>query len=72
MASAAVSADAVDIIAGEISRSVERAVDRWMAEFESVLMDSSLTSLGRLNAIQEIVENYNCMTGKSKMQPQRQ
>jgi hypothetical protein len=67
MASTAVSADAVDIIAGEISRSVERAVDRWMAEFENVLMDSSLTSLGRLNAIQEILENYNCMTGKSRM-----
>ena len=66
MATTAVSADAVDIIAGEISRSVERAVDRWMSEFENVLTDSTLTSLGRLNAIQEIVENYNCMTGRSR------
>jgi hypothetical protein len=72
LASTAVSADVVDIIAGEMSRNVERAVDRWMAEFESVLMDSSLTSLGRLNAIHEIVENYNSMTGKSGMQSRRQ
>ena len=70
MATTAVSADAVDIIAGEISRSVECAVDRWMSEFENVLMDSNLTSLGRLNAIQEIVDNYNCMTGRSRTRRQ--
>jgi hypothetical protein len=70
LATTAVSADAVDIIAGEISRSVERAVDRWMSEFENVLTDSTLTSLGRLNAIQEIVENYNCMTGRSRTRRQ--
>ena len=70
MASIAVDADVVDVIATEMARGVERAVDRWMAQFESVLEDSSLTSLGRLNAIREIVEKYNCVTGKKAQLPE--
>lgn len=71
MATIAANTDVVNVIATEMSRGVELAVDRWMAEFESVLMDSTLTSLGRLNAVQEIVNGYNCMTGKSRMKIRR-
>ena len=45
MASMAANTDVVNAIATEISRGVERAMDRWMSQFDSVLRDTSLTSL---------------------------
>jgi hypothetical protein len=71
MASIATHTDVVDVIATEMSRGVERAVDRWMSQINDVLTDDSLTSLGRLNAVREIVERYNCITGKSLRQGQQ-
>ena len=37
---------------------IERAVDYWMAQIESVLLDPYLTTLGRMDAIKEIVNRY--------------
>jgi len=37
---------------------VDKAVECWMAEFDSVLQDPRLTTLGRLQAIGAVVERY--------------
>ena len=38
-----------------------------MAEFDSVLQDPRLTTLGRLQAIGAVVERYKHATGKSQL-----
>ena len=38
-----------------------------MTEISLALADNQLTTLGRLNAIREIVENYKHLTGQSHL-----
>ena len=57
----------VNIIASEMTRGVERAVECWMSQIEQALADAHLTSLGRLNAVCEIVQAYKSMTGKIQL-----
>jgi hypothetical protein len=50
-----------------MSVGVERAVECWMSEIEQALTDIHLTSLGRLNAVCEILEEYKKLTGKTQL-----
>jgi len=67
LATTAIRADLVDIIASEMSVGVDRAVECWMSEIEQALTDIHLTSLGRLNAVCEIVNEYKQLTGKAQL-----
>jgi hypothetical protein len=67
LASTAVPADIVDAIAGEMAVGVDRAVECWMSEIEQALTDMHLTSLGRLGAVREIVDEYKRLTGKAQL-----
>jgi hypothetical protein len=67
MATAAIDRDFVDAIASELASGVEAAVEQWMSEFESALQDPRLTTLGRLQAIQDVVARYKYLTGKSEL-----
>jgi hypothetical protein len=67
MATAALNRDVVLAIAEEVAHGVQTAVDCWMTEIELALTDTRLTTLGRLNAIQEIVENYKHLTGQARL-----
>jgi len=67
LATTAIRADLVDIIASEMSVGVDRAVESWMSEIEQALTDIHLTSLGRLNAVCEIVNEYKQLTGKAQL-----
>ena len=68
MATGAIPTDFVDVIASEMAVGVEQAVECWMAEIETALTDYNLTSLGRLNALREIVEEYKHLTGKNHLE----
>ncbi|HXY47927.1 MAG TPA: hypothetical protein VEI01_00660 [Terriglobales bacterium] len=48
----------IEAVANEIAAGIECALEFWMIQFESVLQDPRLTTLGRLNAVREIVNNY--------------
>ena len=37
---------------------IERAVGFWMTQIEQALRDPGLTTLGRMNAVREIVNRY--------------
>lgn len=50
---------------------VEKAVECWMSQVEQALTDAHLTSLGRLNAVREILDEYKCSTGKVHLQCRR-
>ena len=51
-----------------MSVGVERAVECWMSEIEQAITDMHLTSLGRLNAVCEILAEYKHLTGKTQLQ----
>lgn len=64
MATIAVKQDLIRVIAEEMAFGVETAVDCWMTQIDSALSDTRLTTLGRLNAVHEIVQSYKQLTGK--------
>jgi hypothetical protein len=68
LASIATPTDFVDAIASEMADGVERAVECWMSQIEQALTDIHLTSLGRLNAVREILEQYKHLTGKEQLE----
>jgi hypothetical protein len=64
VATTALNHDVVLAIAEELAHGVQTAVDCWMTEIDLALTDTRLTTLGRLNAVREIVENYKHLTGQ--------
>jgi hypothetical protein len=54
----------VRVIAEEMAYGVKTAVECWMTQIELALADTGLTTLGRLQAVREVVENYKHLTGK--------
>jgi hypothetical protein len=60
--------DIADMIASEMMCGVERAVECWMSQIEQAVTDAHLTSLGRLNAVTDIVHRYKYLTGKVRLE----
>lgn len=48
----------IEAVAAEMSDGITSAVEFWMTQLEDVLRDPHLTTLGRLNAVQEILKHY--------------
>ena len=67
MASTAISRAFVTLIAEEMARGVETAVECWMSQVECALSDLHLTTLGRLNAVQDVLDRYKHLTGKGAL-----
>jgi hypothetical protein len=63
--------DFVSLVATEMVRGVEAAVETWLVQVELALTDRHLTSLGRLNAVHEVLENYKRCTGKVQLKSTR-
>ncbi len=68
MATAVIPTNLVEVIASEMAVGVDRAVECWMSQIEHALTDVHLTSLGRLNAVREILDEYKHLTGKVRLQ----
>ncbi len=58
----------VDAVAREMASGVETAVECWMAQIDEALADLHLTTVGRLNAVKQILANYKRLTGKEDLQ----
>ena len=69
--STAVPIDFVDAVAAEMVQGVEAAVERWLSQIERALTDRELTTLGRLQAVQDVLRAYKCLTGKGQLKPTR-
>jgi hypothetical protein len=67
MASTAINRDFISAVANELMLGIDSAVECWMAKIEEALTDSRLTTLGRLNAVHEVLEDYKCLTGKAHL-----
>ena len=68
MSSVSANADFVSLLAAEMACGVERAVECWLAQVEQALTDTQLTTMGRLNAVRDIVDTYKSLTGKINLQ----
>ncbi len=67
MATKAPDRDLVLVIAEEMAHGVQNAVDCWMTEIDLALTDNHLTTLGRLNAVRDIIQNYKHLTGQEQL-----
>ena len=65
------SRDFVDAIAVEVATKIDVAVESWMAEVEQALNDPALTTLGRMNAAKEVLDQYKNLTGKQQLQSRK-
>jgi hypothetical protein len=57
----------VDSIAQELAYGIDTVVECWMSQVDQALTDRRLTTLGRLNAVLEIMNQYKLVTGKSEL-----
>ena len=60
--------DFVNAVAAEMAAGVEAAVEWWMAQIEEAFQDTRLTTLGKMHAIQGILDRYKHLSGKEKLQ----
>jgi hypothetical protein len=71
MATPATNRDFIEAVAAEISSGIHAALDCWMVRIESALEARTLTTLGRLQAVQEIVAEYKNLTGRADLECRR-
>lgn len=57
----------LNAIVREMASGVDKAVECWMAQIEQIFNDTRLTTLGRMNAIHEVVQRYKQLTGKDHL-----
>jgi hypothetical protein len=58
LATAVTDRELIEAVVVEMQDGIERAVGFWMTQIEEALRDPGLTTLGRMNAVQEIVIRY--------------
>lgn len=58
----------VEMISQELFTGVGKAVECWMGEVEAALESPRLTTLGRLQAVGEVLKRYKAITGKTELQ----
>jgi len=58
LASVATGRELIEAVIDEMHDGIERAVDYWMIQIEDILRDPHLTTLGRMHAVQEVVNRY--------------
>jgi hypothetical protein len=57
----------VDLIALELVHGIDTAVECWMSQVNQALTNPRLTTLGRLSAVTEVMNQYKLVTGKSDL-----
>jgi hypothetical protein len=55
----------VSLLASEMNAAVEHSLECWMAEIDHALTDTRLTTLGRLHAVESILQQYKTLVGKT-------
>jgi hypothetical protein len=58
MATVAADRELIQAVVAEMAAGIDCALQFWMAQIEAVYEDNHMTSLGRLQAIKDILANY--------------
>ncbi len=56
--------DFIQAVATEMASGIDAAVQCWLTQIEQALENRNLTTLGRPQAVREILANYKRLTGK--------
>ena len=64
MASKATRSDFVEVVASELSSGIDRAVGYWLGRIEIEVVDRSLTTSERIQAIEDILHEYRIVSGR--------
>ncbi|PYX88012.1 MAG: hypothetical protein DMG68_09870 [Acidobacteria bacterium] len=62
-----VAEDFIETVAMEMCSGIDAVVEGWMAEFESILQNPQLTTLGRLQEVSAMIARYKAVSGKSEL-----
>jgi hypothetical protein len=65
MASRATQTDFVDMVAEEVSSGIDRALGYWLCRIELEVVDRSLTTSQRIDAIENILQEYKVRSGRA-------
>lgn len=68
MASLAMQRDFIDAVVSELAAGIDAAVECWMVQVEATLDNPRLTTLGRMQAVREILDRYKTSTGKTQIE----
>jgi hypothetical protein len=67
VATTALTVEFVEVVASEMALGIDRAVEGWLAQIDHALSNRQLTTLGRLNAVQDVLRKYKQLTGKMRL-----
>ena len=65
MASRATQTDFVDMVAAEVSSGIDRALGYWLGRIELEVVDHSLTTSQRIDAVENILQEYKVRSGRA-------
>jgi hypothetical protein len=65
MASRATQTDFVEMVAEEVSSGIDRALGYWLGRIELEVVDRSLTTSQRIDAIENILLEYKLRSGQA-------
>jgi hypothetical protein len=65
MANSATERALIEALAEEVSAGIRCGVDFWVSQIEAVFSDKQLTTMGRLQRLRQIVEEYRRMEGET-------
>ena len=71
MATAPMNREFIEAVAAEMTSGIHAALECWMKRIEAALESTTLTTLGKMRAIREILEDYKDRTGKIKLECRR-
>lgn len=66
MATAAADRELIEAVVAEMSAGIDCAVEFWMSQIDAVFENNQITTLGRLQAIREILRTYRLSRGNGK------
>ena len=66
MAGSSTRTDFVSIVAEEISSGIDRALQYWLGRIELEVVDRSLSTDERIDAIEQILTEYKMRSGKAE------
>ena len=71
MATSMVNSEFIEAVAAEMMSGIHAAVECWMAKIERALESKTLTTLGRLHAVQEVLTEYKRLADKAELECHR-
>lgn len=65
MATAAADRELIAAVVAEMAAGIDCALEFWMGQIEAVFEDSQMTTLGRVQAVKEILNQYRMSRGST-------